>query len=103
MVTVKIDEDVLLDMLDTRLNEWWNPSDIAAELFHDYYESLVYSGAFEGIELDVSAIVDNDWVNNLSVIDETEFDNYSIEDEEDDRIILSKEDHNGTKWFLVYN
>ena len=103
MVNVNIDEDVLVEMLMDRLREFWDPDTVTEELYQDYYENMAYGGAFDGMDFDVSAIVDNDWVNNLSVITEDEFEDYNIEDEEDDRIIASKEDHNGETYFLIYN
>lgn len=99
MVEVRIDEDVLVEMLIDRLREFWRPSDEAISLFEDYYTDLAYNGAFDGVEFDVSAIVDNDWVNNLSVISKEEFEDYGIEDEDDERIAAT----NNRGLFLIYN
>lgn len=64
-VTVTIDEDDLLDMLMDRVNEW-TTSD--ADLFEKMYENKINSGCFEGMELNIMSIVDNDYVNNTSII-----------------------------------
>ena len=101
MVNVKIDEDVLVEMLMDRLREMWNPDSITEDLYQEYYEEMVNGGAFDGIELDVSAIVDNDWVNYLDVVSEDEFEEHGIEDEDDDRILVSREDYNGKKFYLI--
>lgn len=101
MVTVKIDEDVLVEMLMDRLREFWKPTSVEEELYQEYYQGLVDNGALDGQEFDPSAIVDNDYVNYLNVIDKSEFNSYGIEDEDDDRILLSTEDYNGKKWFLI--
>lgn len=81
-VNVKIDADVLVDMLIDRLRAWTQDTDIL-DLYREYYENLVYGGSFEGSEFDPMLIVDNDWVNYLDVITEDEFDNYNIESVED--------------------
>lgn len=100
MVRVRIDEDVLVEMLMDRLHTFWNPDDVTEQLYRQYYEDCAYNGVFEDTEFDVSSIVDNDWVNNLDVITEDDFENYNIEDEDDERILTSLED-NGKKYFLI--
>ena len=100
MVNIRIDEDTLIEMLMDRL-AFWHPTDEEETLYRDYYENLVYGGAFEGAEFDVSVIVDNDWVNNLNVIEEDEFEDYNIEDEDDDRILASTENYKGEKFYLI--
>ena len=64
-VTVTIDEDDLLDMLMDRVNEWTTDN---ADLFEKMYENMVWGGCFEGTELNIMSIVDNDYVNNTSII-----------------------------------
>ena len=73
MVTVKIDEDELLNMLMNRLKTWTDDED-TLELFEKFYENRVYGGCFDGAELDVMAIVDNDYVNNTSITTREEYD-----------------------------
>lgn len=103
MVNVKIDEDTLVEMLMDRLDSW-NPTDEAETLYQDYYENLVYEHVFDGREFDVYKIVDNDWVNNLSVVGEDEMDEYDIEDwENDERVLGSTENYKGEKFYLIYN
>ena len=64
-VTVTIDEDVLLGMLMDRVNDWTTED---ADLFEKMYENRIWGGCFEGMEFDVNSIVDNDYVNNTTII-----------------------------------
>lgn len=91
MITVKIDEDVLLDMLIDRI-AYWTDDNCIQDLFRDYYKGLVYSGCFDGCELDIRKIVDNDFVNNLVVIKKNEFKIWDIEDEASDSIVAFNEE-----------
>ena len=90
MVTVTIDEDVLLDLLINRVEFWTSDEDVI-NLYRDYYENLIDSGCFEGCELDIMNIVDNDYINNLTTISKEDFEQYNIEDETDDKIVASNE------------
>jgi len=91
MVNVKIDEDTLLGVLIDRLEQWTSDEDIIA-LYKNYYEDLINCGCFEGMEFNPMVIVDNDWINNTSVIGSKEFENYGIESIEDDRILYRNDD-----------
>ena len=73
--TIKIDEESLLDALMSRVQFWTDDYDIL-ELYRQYYESAVYGHWYEGSEVDIMSIVDNDYVNWMSV--------YSDEDMEDE-------------------
>lgn len=72
MITVKIDEAALLDMLVDRVGYWTDDKDVL-ELYEQYYDSLVYGGCFDGAELDINSIVDNDYVNYLTTVDREEY------------------------------
>lgn len=100
MVTVRIEEDDLLDMLMERVGFWTDDS-ITLELFEQYYENMVYEGCFEGAELNIMSIVDNDYVNWLDVVYEEDFDGYHIEDENDERIVAKTKDGDENV-YLVY-
>lgn len=91
MVTVTVDEDTLLEMLLDRLRFWISDEDVI-DLYKDYYEGLVYSGYFEGCNLDIMSIVDNDYINNLTTISKEDFEQYDIEDKTDDKIVASNEE-----------
>lgn len=71
MVTLNIDEETLLELLIDRVKYWTDEDTL--ELFNQYYENQVYGGCFEGANFDVMSIVDNDYVNNLTITDRAEF------------------------------
>jgi hypothetical protein len=91
MVIVTIDEDTLLELLLNRVEFWTSDEDVI-ELYRDYYEELVNSGCFEGCELDIMSIVDNDYVNNLTTISKEDFEQWGIESEVDDSIVAFNEE-----------
>ena len=72
MITVKIEETDLLDMLVDRVG-YWTDDDEVIELYSKYYDSMVYGGCFEDAELNINSIVDNDYVNWLTVVDREEY------------------------------
>ena len=74
MITVKIDEADLLDMLVDRVGYWTDDRDVL-KLYEQYYDSMVYGGCFDDAELDINSIVDNDYVNWLTVVDREEYEN----------------------------
>ena len=86
MVTVTIDEDVLLKMLVDRV-KYWTSDESVINLYEDYYEGLICSGYFEGCTLLIKCIVDNDYINNLATISKEEFEQWNIESEIDDKIV----------------
>ena len=69
MVKVLMYEETLVDMLVDRL-DYWNVDPMTKELFRSMYINYAECGAFEGIELDVLSIVDNDYINYCRVIEE---------------------------------
>ncbi len=70
MITVKIDEDELLNMLMDRVERWTDDPD-TLELFEKFYENRINGGYFDDAELDIMSIVDNDYVNtSIVTIDE---------------------------------
>lgn len=91
MVTVKVDEDTLLEMLLDRL-EFWTSDEDEINLYRDYYEGLVYSGYFEGWNVDIMMVVDNDYINNLAAIRKEDFEQWDIESEVGYRIVAFNEE-----------
>lgn len=96
MVNVRIEEEVLIDLLVDRLKEWTTDPD-TIELFENYYTDMVHGGCFEDAELDISVIVDNDYVNYFRVMEKDDPE-YTWAKENNDRIYGELE--NGT--ILVY-
>ena len=75
MITVQIDEDTLQEMLMNRVEHWTDDKD-TLELFEKFYENRINGGCFDGAELDIMMIVDNDYINNTSI---TTIDEYNKE------------------------
>lgn len=100
MINVTIDSDDMIEMLCDRLQDWTKGT-FSPEyaLFSQYYEDAVENRYYDDSEFYPALIVDNDWVNYMSVITEDEFDQYGIEDEDDERIILS----DGEGHYLISN
>lgn len=69
MINVRIDENTLLEMLMNRV-EQWNSTETALDLYEKMYESEIEAGCFEGAEIDVNLIVDNDVINYCEIIEE---------------------------------
>ena len=84
MITVKIDENVLLDLLMDRV-EYWTQDGDTLELFKNYYTDMIESGCFEGCEMDINIIVDNDYINYFRVMEKDDPD-YDWALENEDRI-----------------
>lgn len=66
MITVKIDKYDLLELLLDRV-EFWNKDTDVKKLYEVYYSELIDNGCFDGAELDIKFIVDNDYVNNYQI------------------------------------
>lgn len=71
MVNVKIDESVLLEMLVERV-EFLDRSEVEVDLYKKMYESEIGAGCFEGAEIDINLIVDNDVINYCHIVEEGE-------------------------------
>ena len=67
MITIKIDEQELLDMLVERVRYWTQDED-EIKLFEKMYDDYIWNGVFTDSELDIMSIVDNDWVNYTTII-----------------------------------
>ena len=58
MITVKIDEEYLLDLLMQRV-EYWHKWNKLCALYEKYLKQLIYDGFFENVELDIKNTIDN--------------------------------------------
>lgn len=91
MINVQIDETTLLNLFMDRLEYWTTDSDVTA-LFEEYLENLIDGGCFEGVELDVDAIIDNLYINDTTIMDKEELDNNEIDAEDYDKVLAKNED-----------
>lgn len=73
MVMVNIDNDTLVDMLIDRLKVWTQDNETIS-LYRKMYDNYCDSGVFDGSELDVNNIVDNDYVNYCNTVEKSEKD-----------------------------
>lgn len=67
MITIKINEEDLLNMLLERVRHWTEDEEEIG-LFEKMYDDYIFNGCFEGMNMDIQDIVDNDWVNYTSII-----------------------------------
>ena len=72
MITVRMDEQDAIDLLVERVKYWTDDEEII-DLFEEYYTNMVEGGCFDGADFDVMSIVDNDYVNNTSIVTREEF------------------------------
>ena len=72
-ITVQIEEYDLLEMLLERC-EAWSTSKDNIDLFEKMYQHFIDGGCFDGAELNIMSIVDNDVVNYCTVIEKGEKD-----------------------------
>ena len=68
LINVKIEDYQLLEMLLERCQVWGTSKD-NIDLFEKMYQHYIDGGCFDGAELDIMSIVDNDVVNYCSVIE----------------------------------
>ena len=71
MITVQIEESDALEMLEDRVEFWTKDHDVI-DLFDQMYTNYLENGLFDGCNFDVMAIVDNDYINYCSVIDDSD-------------------------------
>ena len=93
MITIIIDEDKFLEMLLDRLEYWTSDEDVIA-LYRNYYKKLIDCGCFEGCKLDIMSVVDNDYTNNLIVLNKEDFEDYGVKGFEDDKIEAFNKEQN---------
>ena len=99
MITVRMDEQDAIDLLVERV-KYWTDDDEIIDLYEEYYTNMVEGGCFDGADLDVMSIVDNDYLNNTSIVTREEFekdrDEY-IQDELKDKLEDLEEDDETTE------
>ena len=94
-----MDEYDAIDLLVNRVKYWTDDQD-TIDLFEQYYTSMVEGGCFDGADFDVMSIVDNDYVNNTSIVTRKEFEKDReeyIQNELKDRLEELEEDSETTE------
>lgn len=89
MITIKIDSDVLIEMLWERFDNMWSAQDGLSrdeeELWHSLFAEIIDNEAFNANDFDVAEIVDNSYVNEFRCLTREEcIDEYGFDPEEDD-------------------
>ena len=92
MINVQIDENTALNLLMERVEYWKDDKDII-NLYEQYYQRYIDYGYFNGSNFDIYQIVDNDIINNTAVIGCDEWSSFNIEDENDEKILISDEEN----------
>lgn len=67
MITVKMDEDYLVDLLVERVCFWTDDEDII-DLYESMYQNYADGGCFDNMEINIMQIVDNDYINYCDVL-----------------------------------
>ena len=91
MINVQIDEATLLNLFMNRVEYWTSDDDVLA-LYENYLEGLIYSGCFEGAELDVSMFVDNLYINDTTIMDKQELLKSDIDVYDWEKVLAKDED-----------
>ena len=91
MINVQIDEATLLNLFMNRVEYWTSDDDVLA-LYENYLEGLIYSGCFEGAELDVSMFVDNLYINDTTIMDKQELPKSDIDVYDWEKVLAKDED-----------
>ncbi len=91
-IKVTIDSDTLKEMFYDRVNlaEQWMKHYKDAEAFNEYYDEMIDSGVFDNWnDFDISAVVDNDVVNEIDTYTEDGYiEEFGTFSEDDDRILF---------------
>lgn len=110
LISIKIDDETLLDELMNRVYFWTKTQGIEYDLYEDMYRNKIDGGVFDNTELDIKEIVDNDYVNYCRIVRKEDDDYEDILEEykngyyetKDGKSIESvKEDYDGNLVFLI--
>lgn len=92
MIKVTMYIDDLLELLESRWRRWTD-DELMIETYLEYYEDMLNSMG-ELAEFNPCLWVDNDYFNDTEYISHEQFEEYGIEDVEDERILwIGQEGH----------
>ena len=92
MINVQVNEEDLLDLLMHRVEYWTKDTNILS-LYEEYIRNLIDWGCFEDINLDVSMLIDNLYINDTQIMDKKDLKNNDI-DINDSEKVLAKDIEN---------
>lgn len=72
-MNIEIDDDVALQMLMNRVDEFDKPDRKEREAWEQFYKNRVSEYYYDGGKFDVNVIVDNDIVNYTAILDKSDF------------------------------
>lgn len=70
---IEIDDNVALQMLMDRVDEYDKPDRKEREAWEQFYENRIREYYYEDSDFDVRTIVDNDIVNYTAILDKSDF------------------------------
>lgn len=92
MIKVTMYIDDLLELLESRWRRWTD-DELMIETYLEYYEDMLNSMG-ELAEFNPCLWVDNDYINDTEYITHEQFEEYGIEDVEDERVLwIGQEGH----------
>lgn len=92
MIKVTMYIDDLLELLESRWRRWTD-DELMIETYLEYYEDMLNSMG-ELAEFNPCLWVDNDYINDTEYITHEQFEDYGIEDVEDERVLwVGQEGH----------
>lgn len=91
MISVKINELTLLNLLMNRLEYWTSDEDIL-KLYESYLKDLIDCGCFEDSELDINLFIDNLYINDTTIMDREMLDDNDVEVDDNEKVLAKNED-----------
>lgn len=92
MINIQVDEEQLLDLLMNRV-EYWTTDRQVLSLYESYLEELIDGGCFEGVNLDISQLIDNLYINDTQVMDKDELKSNGIDVNDYDKVLAKDTDN----------
>ena len=92
MVNVQVNEHDLLDLLMHRVEYWTKDTNILS-LYKEYIRNLIDWGCFEGINLNVSMLIDNLYLNDTQIMDKKDLENNDVDINNSEKVLARDVDN----------
>lgn len=92
MINVQVNEKDLLDLLMQRVKFWVKDANVLS-LYKEYLRNLIDWGCFEGVNLDVSMLVDNLYINDTQIMDKGELKSNGININNSEKVLVKDIDN----------